>query len=212
MGHVLSTAGGLALNRQWATSRSQRLPNTATDMPRTGPPAVYRLTWAHFDSLVAEIAGSIRASTARPNCVVGIARGGCVPAVALSHALSIPDFSVILARVHKTDAVRANKTEVHAESIAGQHEFRDRRVLLVDDVIHTGATARACYDFVLRSRPSMITFAALLRDTVDVTRRILLPCTQVIPKSVHAWVVFPWEYTSRQRPRRLTTQSPRPAR
>jgi adenine/guanine phosphoribosyltransferase-like PRPP-binding protein len=99
------------------------------------------------------------------------------------------------AQVHGSDEIRAaKKGTVRIESFAGAREFAGRQVLLVDDVLHSGATALACCEFIVRSGAAAVYFAALLQDTFEVEDPIsLLPCPVVTTGSVNAWVVFPWE-------------------
>jgi len=162
-------------------------------MPETGSPLTHSVSWQDFDAMIQTLACQLRSRELIPDCIVGIARGGCVVAVALSHALPPSKFCVIHAQVHRSDAVRAEKEPVRVQSLAGTTEFKGKKILLVDDALHTGATARACYDFVVRFQPSAVYYAALLQDTFDVSGVPQLPCTVIIAGSVHAWIDFPWE-------------------
>ncbi len=170
------------------------------DSPRTGDrpapdtPRVHFVKWDDFDAMIKSLVGHVRRLGFAADCVVGIARGGCVPAVALSHALSVPDFSVISASVHKTDAVRAPRKTVAVRALASPPDYHARNVLLVDDVIHTGTTAFACQEFILGFAPSNLVCVALMRDTVESTSPSPSPPREVITaNSVAAWVAFPWE-------------------
>lgn len=163
-------------------------------MSESAPPPVHSVSWQDFDAMVQSLASQLGAACIVPDCIVGIARGGCVPAVALSHFLAPADFCVIRAQVHGSDAIRAEKGTVKVESLAGSRDFEGRKVLLVDDALHTGQTARACHDFVMRFAPAAIYFVALLRDTFKVEDPIpSLPCSVMTAGSVNAWVIFPWE-------------------
>jgi uncharacterized protein len=165
-------------------------------MPETGSPPLHSVSWQDFDAMIQTLVSQLRASQINPDCIVGIARGGCVVAVALNHALPSAEFCVIQAQVHASDSIRAQKTPVQVQSLAGTTEFGGRKVLMVDDALHTGATARACHAFIIRSRPAAVYFAALLQDTFNVSEpTMLLPCPTITAGSVHAWIIFPWERT-----------------
>lgn len=158
------------------------------------PPLLHTVNWRDFDALVEGLASQIKALGPLPDCIVGIARGGCVPAVALSHALGVSTFSVIAARVHSSDAVREAKSTAVVEGAMSLPTLAHRRVLLVDDVLHSGATGKACIEYLLQRDAVVVAFAALLRDTVGVeSSDQLLPCETLTGQSVNAWVVFPWE-------------------
>ena len=65
--------------------------------------------------------------------IVGIARGGLIPAVILSHRLELPMRSVSWSTFHK-DQMREHAYDI-AEDIA-----EGKRVLLVDDILDSGRT------------------------------------------------------------------------
>jgi hypoxanthine phosphoribosyltransferase len=147
--------------------------------------------------MVRALALRLRAADVAPDCVVGIARGGCVPAVALSHLLPPAEFYLMRAQVHGSDEIRAGKREtVLIESFAGTRELEGRRVLLVDDVLHSGATALACCQFVLRAGAAAVHFTALIQDTFEIEDPIpRLPCPVITAERINAWIIFPWEPT-----------------
>jgi hypoxanthine phosphoribosyltransferase len=163
-------------------------------MPESDSPPVHSVSWQDFDALIQALASQLRAGEIIPDSIIGIARGGCVVAVTLSHLFPSAEFCVIEARTHRSDAVRAEKQPVSVQTLAGALEFKGRKVLLVDDALHTGATAQACHDFVKRFEPDAIWFAALLQDTYGIEEPILpLSFQFFIADQVNAWIVFPWE-------------------
>lgn len=148
--------------------------------------------------MVSVLASQLHVADIVPDCIVGIARGGCVPAVALSHILDLADFYTIRAQIHGSDEIGADKKKaVRVEPFAAMRDFEGLKVLLVDDVLHSGATALACYEFVLRAGAAAVYFAALLQDTFNVTDPApFLPCPVITSGSVNAWIIFPWEPSS----------------
>lgn len=163
-------------------------------MPETGSPPLHSVSWQDFDAMIQSLASQLHASKIIPDCIVGIARGGCVVAVALSHLFPSAEFCVIRARVHQSDQVRAPRERVQVQSLAGSFEFTNQKILLVDDVLYTGTTAQACHDFVKGFEPAAIYFAALLQDTFDIAQlNPPLSFPVFIAGRVPAWIVFPWE-------------------
>ena len=98
---------------------------------------------------------------------VGIKRGGVPLAYRLAENISkiegvkIPVGSVDITRYRDDNKSLAEKQEVEAAGIGVDVE--GKKVILVDDVMHTGRTTRAAMDAVIHSgRPKMIQLATLV--------------------------------------------------
>jgi uncharacterized protein len=76
----------------------------------------------------------IQARGDRYDYIVGVARGGLIPAVYLSHRLGIPMRSVSWSTFH------ANQVREYAWDIADDIH-NGKRILLVDDILDSGQTA-----------------------------------------------------------------------
>lgn len=83
---------------------------------------ILRLSWEEFNHFVEILGENIQRSQKKYDCIMGIPRGGMVPAVMLSHILSIP--------LRPTSAIV-------------EYDFtKDHRALLVDDIADTGGTLK----------------------------------------------------------------------
>ena len=98
---------------------------------------------------------------------VGIKRGGVPLAYRLAENISkiegvkIPVGSVDITRYRDDNKSLAEKQEVEAAGIGVDVE--GKKVILVDDVMHTGRTTRAAMDAVIHAgRPKMIQLATLI--------------------------------------------------
>ena len=98
---------------------------------------------------------------------VGIKRGGVPLAYRLAENISkiegvkIPVGSVDITRYRDDNKSLAEKQEVEAAGIGVDVE--GKKVILVDDVMHTGRTTRAAIDAVIHAgRPKMIQLATLV--------------------------------------------------
>jgi len=98
---------------------------------------------------------------------IGIKRGGVPLAYRLAENISkiegvkIPVGSVDITRYRDDNKSLAEKQEVEAAGIGVDVE--GKKVILVDDVMHTGRTTRAAMDAVIHSgRPKMIQLATLV--------------------------------------------------
>ena len=142
------------------------------------------LTWAGFGEAAKDLAVQVAASGFRPDCVIAVARGGLLPAGALTYMLG----------VKLTDAINVEfYTDVHqtlpdpillapmldTDAIAGQ------RLLVVDDVADSGRTLQTVVR-LLRG------FGADLRTAVLYTKPTTLVAPDFVWRQTDKWIVFPW--------------------
>lgn len=109
---------------------------------------ILKLTWDTFNHHVENIATKIQQSGKHYDCIIGIPRGGLVPAVLLSHILDIPMAS--------TNAIVEDDFSIN------------HRALLVDDIADTGGTlkrfpkyidtATICCRMSLENKPTFSSF------------------------------------------------------
>ncbi|BBE00060.1 phosphoribosyltransferase [Sphingobium amiense] len=150
-------------------------------------PYLFPISHDAFLADVARLSARLDAGGWRPDYLVGIGRGGLVPAVHVSHRLNIPMLSVdYSSKVAGFAAELLGK--IAAQSAAGA------RLLFIDDINDSGGTIadirrllgdRGCDAGNLR-------FAVLLnnirsRESVDYRAR------DIDRDSDRRWFVFPWE-------------------
>jgi xanthine phosphoribosyltransferase len=118
------------------------------------------LTNTDFDSLISKICRDIANSGWRPDYVVGIARGGLLPAVMISHYFKVPCETL---KVSLRDGGECESNLWMAEEAFGYvpseeqetigcrwDNGRRKNILIVDDINDTGATI----DWILKDWPS----------------------------------------------------------
>lgn len=121
------------------------------------------ISWNEYQSLVNKICRDISKSNWRPDYVVGITRGGLIPAVMLSHYFDVPCHTLkVCLRDHEDtesnlwmaeDAYGHPKKERHIESsedidaifkaateLLEQEGVNYKNILIVDDINDSGAT------------------------------------------------------------------------
>jgi len=142
-----------------------------------------------FLTAVHYIAARIRESGWAPDFVIGVGRGGLVPAVYLSHAASIPMLSIDHSS-HLPDFSAELLVKLAVKSMS-------ERLLFVDDINDSGTTIahlRAAL-FEAGANLDQVRFATLI-DNVGSTERVDY-CFRKIDRSVNKdWFVFPWEQLS----------------
>jgi hypoxanthine phosphoribosyltransferase len=160
------------------------------------PAVALDLTWIDLDHLVATLAAKIDA-VAPPTVIVGVLRGGMVPAVMLAHRLNVRDVIGITATRTLTEGPASAKVPVVLDPAAlGDLTYED--VLIVDDVIGSGHTLTVVQNLTVAQEPARLRTAALVLNTDNWAASH--PDTSE-PRAQHdlvgttcaGWVRFPWE-------------------
>jgi uncharacterized protein len=112
-----------------------------------------------------------------PDCIIGIARGGVIPAVLLSKQLKIKDMYVLKVRVE------GNERKVMAEVFT---DISNKKVLVVEDMLESGKTMMVVKQY-LESKGANVKTACLY----------VMPHTEIKPefylKEIQKVEHFPWE-------------------
>lgn len=143
------------------------------------------ITWGEVSRLARRVASSIRASGFAPDIVIGIARGGWVPARLLCDQLDLYDLVSIRITHYQSGAQKTREAKISAPLAV---EIRHLDVLLVDDVSDTGDTLRLALDHIRAFEPRSVKVAVLHHKEVS----------PVIPdfygRKVVAWrwLIYPW--------------------
>lgn len=154
------------------------------------------LSWPDLDHRIVAMAGNIGGDGA-PTVVVGVLRGGMVPAVMLAHRLGVRDVRGITVSRTLGDGPGAGKNaRPELVNPASLGTFAgDADVLLVDDVAGSGASLAAAAGLV----PGGV--ARVRRAVVVVNTVNWAAANTVAPQHIYdyvgttcaGWVRFPWE-------------------
>jgi hypoxanthine phosphoribosyltransferase len=147
--------------------------------------------WPDIEMVTTRLAATILNDGA-PEVIVGIARGGLVPAVMLSHHLGVRDLRTVTFTHTKTDEVNATKTATpvvsHADSLG---DLTGRDVLVVDDIAGTGDTLTGARTLLAERGAALIRTAVLRVNTANWQNHNQAPT--FAGHTNQGWVVFPWE-------------------
>lgn len=143
--------------------------------------AKIQITWPKYIAAVAKIAQHFQKEGKKFDLIVGLTRGGLIPAVLLSHALDIPTMPFDPHVLHSTGAPREKINLPITPAII-------RRILIVDDISDTGKTFNKTVNF-FSDRGFNITTAAVYTNK---TTTIFAPDFSV-HDSHKKWVIFPYE-------------------
>jgi hypoxanthine phosphoribosyltransferase len=161
-----------------------------------GSGLVLDLTWAAFHSHVTAMAERI-AADGRPSVVVGVLRGGMVPAVAVAHRLGVRDVRAIgveHTRAEGTDAAKHPVPRLLNRASLGVFE-PDADVLVVDDVAGSGASL-AVVSSLIPATVARVRRAVVVVNTVNWAEANVDAPQQYchyIGTTCAGWVRFPWE-------------------
>lgn len=153
-------------------------------------------TAEHINSWLLEIARQMYMNEYKPAYIVGLSRGGLVPALKLSHYLNIPMFAL------NKDESNLWMAEDAFNFISEEFQFR-KNILIVDDINDTGKTLNALKeDWMSGCHPNSndwnniwhtnVKFATLIDNTASPFKVDF--CGYEINKETNPeWCVFPWE-------------------
>ena len=137
--------------------------------------AIVNYPWNTIDDLVKEVAN--RASSFKHTHIVGITRGGLIPAVMLSHSFDLPIETLGV-------SFRDNRATHHTKF----KPIDDARYLIVDDINDSGTTFKVVSD-IFRNRRLIFATSALINKEksgfdVDFYGEMFYH---------DDWINFPWE-------------------
>ena len=140
-----------------------------------------------FVADVLTLAKAVRADPWQPTYIIGIGRGGLVPAVYLSHATGLPTLSCDL----------SSNVKDFADDVLVRLAQRSRdgeRLLFIDDINDSGRTIGFLRDKLRAAGavPGAIRFATLIDNRVS-AQRVEYHARQIDRTTTKDWYVFPWE-------------------
>lgn len=140
-------------------------------------------SWDEFKSDIKAIVAEISRSEWMPDFVVGVKRGGLVPATLISHYMNIP-------LLVSSCQIRDGKNVV--ELIEVDDSLKDKRLLIVDDICDEGLTltkvCQALKDHNINNFKTCSVFFNIRQNfLVDYKAR------KIDRDRDKYWVVFPWE-------------------
>jgi hypoxanthine phosphoribosyltransferase len=143
-------------------------------------------TWNRIYAMLLRQAEKIRQSGFKPEVIVGVTRGGWVPARVLSDLLGIPDLAVVRVEFY-LGVAETRSAPVLRQGVSAV--VKDKKMLLVDDVADTGKSLQLVREHIRQQGATEVRIATVYRK----------PFSAITPdyyeKETRRWVVFPWETT-----------------
>ncbi|MFQ5814880.1 MAG: phosphoribosyltransferase [Candidatus Hydrothermarchaeaceae archaeon] len=143
-----------------------------------------RLSWDDIQKQCETLAEKIKEQKVAFDLIIGIARGGWVPARLLSDILDNDELYTVRVKFYD-EVARTKEKPIIAHPT--QVDVTGKRVLVVDDIADTGESLLTVINHLRERRAGSIFVATLVKK----------PSSKFTPDifvlETPAWVVFPWE-------------------
>jgi xanthine phosphoribosyltransferase len=152
--------------------------------PQPQPKKAFPVSWDQFHRDARALAW--RLSGAGPfEAIVCVTRGGLVPAAVVARELEIRLIeTVCVASYHEYQVRGAGTVKDVAKSIVSIGGGRGKGVLIVDDLVDTGRTAKVVRDVLPEAHFATVYAKPMGRPMVD---------TFITEVSQDTWIYFPWD-------------------
>jgi hypothetical protein len=148
------------------------------------------LTWDDIEAACARLAGEIRGG-GLPDVVVGVSRGGLVPAVLVSHLLGLRDLRPVSITRTRSDKAGAAKLPAPAiGSLAPLGHLEGLDVLVIDDVAGSGQTIAAASGLAMSMKVRRARTAVCVVNDANWGGG---PFPDHVAIHASRWIIFPWE-------------------
>ncbi len=145
------------------------------------------VSWKDIEGWSKDIVRKVIESGYEPEIVIGLARGGLVPARLISDYLNIKDLYAVKTEHWGVTATPDGKAKL-AQGL--QVSIKGRKVLVVDDITDTGQSLKLALEHVINHAPKEAKTATLLH----ITHSKYIPdyYSEEVPEDNWTWFIFPW--------------------
>ncbi|NOZ82288.1 MAG: phosphoribosyltransferase [Euryarchaeota archaeon] len=143
-----------------------------------------RLSWEDIERQCVELARMLKRSKVNAEMIIGISRGGLVPARLLSDLLDNHELHTMRVKFYTGIGKVGDKPVILHPT---QVDVTGRSVLLVDDIADSGRSLRTAKEHLEKRGAGEIVVATLMKKPGSV----ITPDFYV--QETDAWVIFPWE-------------------
>ena len=145
------------------------------------------VTWGDIEEWSKDIVRKVIESEYEPEIVIGLARGGLVPARLIADYLNIKDLYAVKTEHWGLTATPDGKARL-AQGL--QVSIEGKKILVVDDITDTGQSLKLALDHVINHAPKEAKTATLLH----ITHSKYVPdyYSEEVPENNWTWFIFPW--------------------
>jgi len=145
-------------------------------------------SWTDVEVMCQQIVTKLYETNWKPDYIVGITRGGNVPATILSNMTGIRCEAVKV-------SLRDGESGKTGDSIAwmAQDAKEGKQILVVDDINDTGATFKWLSEDWGLNGGDNVRFAVLTENLSSDFENVHYHCDEVNKAEEDVWLVYPWE-------------------
>ncbi len=145
--------------------------------------------WKDIARWCSAIGEKVVESGFRPDAVIGLARGGWIPARLVSDELGVKQLISIRTQHWGVTASKDGKATL-ATTI--QESVEDRKLLIVDDITDTGDSIKLAFEHASSLSPAAVRTATMLH----INHSGFVPdyFAEEVDANHWTWYVFPWNY------------------
>jgi hypoxanthine phosphoribosyltransferase len=140
--------------------------------------------WDQVYGLLLELADRVKERGFKPDVIVGVSRGGWLPARVLSDLLDTPTLANIKVSFY-VDVYTTTTEPVITQQVSVS--VKDKQVLVVDDITDTGKSLQLVWE-------NLMTEAKDVKSVTLYHKAWSCFTPDLYARETEAWIIFPWEY------------------
>lgn len=141
-------------------------------------------TWEQIYAMLLDLARKILDDEFNSDVIVGVSRGGWIPARVLSDLLENPEIANVKAEFY-LGVAETKREPVITQSVSVN--VKGKKVLVVDDVSDTGKSLHLVETHLLEQGAKSLKIATLYYKPWSITK------PDYYEKTTRDWIIFPWE-------------------
>lgn len=141
-------------------------------------------TWNQIYEMLLSQAQKVQTAPFTPDIIVGISRGGLIPARIHADLLETPELTTIQVQFY-IDILKTKRKPSLKQALTTQ--IQGKKVLLVDDIADTGRSLEFATNYLQSQAPAETKTATLYHKPRSITK------PDFYEKETANWIIFPWD-------------------